>query len=76
MTIHAHYDGRVFVPDEPVDLPTNESVVIEVTMPQYATRPAPTIAQREEAIRRLLSRAVNADIPDGGLRRESIYEDR
>jgi predicted DNA-binding antitoxin AbrB/MazE fold protein len=30
MTIKAHYDGKVFVPDEPVDLPTGESVTVTV----------------------------------------------
>jgi hypothetical protein len=30
MTIKAHFDGKVFVPDEPVDLPKDQQVVVEV----------------------------------------------
>ncbi len=29
-TIRAHFDGKVFVPDEPVDLPVGETVEIPV----------------------------------------------
>ena len=29
-TIRAHFDGKVFVPDEPVDLPTGQSVDISL----------------------------------------------
>lgn len=30
MTIKAHFDGKVFVPEEPVDLPSGQSVNIPV----------------------------------------------
>ena len=30
MTIHAHFDGRVIVPDEPLDLRPNQSVIIRI----------------------------------------------
>jgi hypothetical protein len=30
MTIKAHFDGKVFVPDEPVNLPPNQRVVFHV----------------------------------------------
>jgi hypothetical protein len=30
MTIKAHFDGKVFVPDEPVNLPPNQRVVFYV----------------------------------------------
>jgi hypothetical protein len=29
MTIKCHFDGKVFVPDEPVDLPVNEPAVVQ-----------------------------------------------
>ncbi|MCL2647662.1 MAG: hypothetical protein FWD61_11745 [Phycisphaerales bacterium] len=29
-TLHAHFDGRVFVPDEPVNIPKNTPVKIQV----------------------------------------------
>lgn len=28
-TIKAHFDGKVFVPDEPVDLPKDQPVVVQ-----------------------------------------------
>jgi hypothetical protein len=30
MTFRAHFDGKVIVPDEPVDLPANSSVEVEI----------------------------------------------
>jgi hypothetical protein len=36
MTVKAHYDGKVFVPDEPVDMPAGSAVVLNLD------RPAPT----------------------------------
>jgi hypothetical protein len=30
MTLRAHFDGKVIVPDEPLDLPANSSLEIEV----------------------------------------------
>jgi hypothetical protein len=30
IAINAHYDGRVIVPDEPVDLPANQALVVRI----------------------------------------------
>jgi len=30
MTVRAHYDGRVIVPDEPVDLPVNAPLDLDI----------------------------------------------
>jgi hypothetical protein len=30
MTVKAHYDGKVFVPDEEVDLPKDQQVLLEI----------------------------------------------
>jgi hypothetical protein len=38
MTIKAHFDGKVFVPDEPVDIPAGEAVTLDVARP--ARKPA------------------------------------
>jgi hypothetical protein len=37
-TIKAHFDGKVFVPDEPVDVPVGESVTVEVPAPAEPKR--------------------------------------
>jgi len=31
-TFKAHFDGTVFVPDEPVDVPVNQSVTVQLDM--------------------------------------------
>jgi hypothetical protein len=30
MTVSAHLDGRVIVPDEPLDLPTNQALIVQI----------------------------------------------
>ena len=29
-TLNAHFDGRVIVPDEPIDLPTNQPLIVHI----------------------------------------------
>jgi len=38
MAIKAHFDGKVIVPDEPVDLPANQRVIVHLQpMPEQTT---------------------------------------
>lgn len=30
MTINAHFDGRVIIPDEPLDLPANQALILQI----------------------------------------------
>jgi hypothetical protein len=30
ISINAHFDGKVLVPDEPVDLPRNEALIVRI----------------------------------------------
>jgi hypothetical protein len=30
MTVYAHFDGKVIVPDEPLDLPHNQALVVQI----------------------------------------------
>lgn len=70
MKIRAHYDGRTIVPEEPVDLPVNESLVVQLTVEKPRRRRAPS---KEAAWRRLLAgRVSGVRIPDEALRRENI----
>lgn len=39
MTVHAHFDGKVFVPDEPVDLPANTPVELHLVGASSTDRP-------------------------------------
>lgn len=30
MTVSAHFDGKVIVPDEPLDLPANQALILQI----------------------------------------------
>ena len=86
MTIRAHFNGTVIVPDEPVDLPADTALELEV---KRTNGLSPEVAAAMEAVRdpadmvrRLAALSefvthgvVGADIPDEMLRREHIYGD-
>jgi hypothetical protein len=76
VTIKAHYDGKVIVPDEPVDLPINQPLSVQLQpTPSEVAAPAPDRAR--EAVDRLVARAIHGvRIPDEALHREHLYEDR
>jgi hypothetical protein len=73
--IKAHYDGRVFVPDEPVQLPPGKPVSVDVEengTSEVPTRPEDQLAK----FRRLFVGSLDVPpLPDEALRRESIYRD-
>ena len=74
--IRAHYDSKAIIPDEPVDLPIDEPLELEVTV----VRPheeAADFERRRAALRRIAKEAVRGvNIPLEALRRENMYEDR
>ena len=86
MTIRAHFNGTVIVPDEPVDLPADAALELEVKRTngfspevsaaiQAAGDPADT-ARRLAALSEFVAHGVmGADIPDQMLRREHLYDD-
>ena len=74
VVIRAHFDGKVIVPDEPVDLPIDEPLEAEFRIPEPKL-PADEIERRLEALRRFEATAVKgANIPLEELRRENMYE--
>ena len=86
MTISAHFNGTVIVPDEPVALLIDAALELEVKRTngfspevaaamEAASDPADT-AGRLAALREFVAHAVEgADIPDEVLRREHMYGD-
>ncbi|MDO8588665.1 MAG: hypothetical protein Q7T82_16680 [Armatimonadota bacterium] len=73
--IRMHFDGKVFVPEQPVDVPINESFDFEIRRTPEEFKWDPRKAKA--AIKRIASRAVHGlNIPDEALRRENMYEDR
>ena len=74
----AHFDGKAIVPDEPVDLPVDASLDVEVR-PRQASAPddRATLTRNLEALERVVARSVRgAHIPEELLRREHLYDDR
>jgi hypothetical protein len=75
LSIRAHFDGRVIVPDEPLDIPTNQPLRVEFDVAGSSTE-ANGSAARDAAVERIRSRAIKGlSIPLDALRRESIYGD-
>jgi hypothetical protein len=60
IAFNAHYDGRVIIPDEPIDLPPNQALVVQIETRGAADQPP----VRESALAWLAANASeNADIP-------------
>lgn len=75
--IRAHFDGKVFVPEEPVDLPEGEQVILQVLAPSHPVQRAKTPEQFEQLLDELRATTVpGVNIPDEALRREHLYHDR
>jgi hypothetical protein len=76
LTIRAHFDGRVIVPDEPLDLPVDQVLRVDLT-PISPEMEEVSIEERRAALRRVVSRRIHGlSIPDEALRREHLYDER
>ena len=59
IAINAHYDGRVIAPDEPVDLPPNQALIVRIEA-KNADEPL----TRESALAWLVANASDStDVP-------------
>ena len=70
-TIRAHFDGKAFVPDEPVDVPVNQQVTIIVIQPP-PERPPMTVEEFERLWAEIDQDAVAVD-HEIDFSRESMY---
>jgi len=74
--VRAHFDGKVIIPDEPVDLPVDQplSAELEVITESDLQR------IREDALKAWEEFKANPltglSISDESLRRENLYEER
>jgi hypothetical protein len=77
LSLRAHFDGKVIVPDEPVNLPMNAALDVDVRPHVAATRiEEATVTQRLAALDRFMAQgAQGANIPGEMLRREHLYGD-
>ena len=78
--IRFHFDGRVLVPDQPVDLPINQPMEADVRMTGEAKpNGAPDAALVQDRRKRLRQSAGAFSAPvlsDEALRRENMYDER
>jgi hypothetical protein len=78
-TIRAHFDGKVIVPDEPVDLPVDQPLDVELRLSETSAHSPATPEVIEERLRKLKlisGRIEGPTIPAEALRRENLYEER
>jgi hypothetical protein len=79
VTIRAHFDGTVIVPDETVHLPVDQPLVLEVRPLASAPEPSAdelTIAQRLDRLTAASGRLSGPSTPAEALRCENLYEER
>ena len=75
MTIRAHYDGKFIVPDEPLELPENQPLKVELHLMEGKAR-SEAIDERLKRLANASGRIVGPSLPLEALRRENLYEER
>ena len=55
MTVNAHFDGKAIIPDEPLDLPPNQALILQIE------RVGPRETVDESALAWLAAKAVEDD---------------
>jgi len=75
--LKAHFDGKVLVPDEPVDLPVDRDLEIQVnlleTTPAEQTKSEPRAKPLEELAHALEQAAPNPEWPPDGAAQHDHY---
>ena len=69
MTVSAHFDGKVIVPDEPLDLLPNEALILQIERVGSDTAPS-----EESALDWLAAHAVDSEaVPTDLAERHDFY---
>jgi hypothetical protein len=55
MTVNAHFDGKAIIPDEPLDMPPNQALILQIE------RVGPREPAEESALTWLAANAVEND---------------
>jgi hypothetical protein len=71
-TIRAHFDGKAFVPDEPVNVPVNQSVTLHFESAVEVTGPV-VVEEQLKALAELEKMAEDKGSLDVDWSRENIY---
>lgn len=78
MTIRAHFDGKVIVPDGPVTLPAGTPLTVRVEPETFVPAERATMEQRKAAFESFIARARARPVPhlsDEAIAPDTIYED-
>ncbi|MFN0134545.1 MAG: hypothetical protein ACKVS9_00335 [Phycisphaerae bacterium] len=79
MKIRARYDGKTIVPDEPLDLPADTALDVEVypaAIPVDAPASPEVIAARLEALKSLCGWVSVGSLPERMSRSDNCYDER
>ncbi len=76
--IRAHFDGRVIVPDEPVNLPIDTPLHLKLVETSQANGHADevTVQQRLQRLAAVTGCLDGSSLSSESLRRENMYDDR
>jgi hypothetical protein len=64
MTVSAHFDGKVIVPDEPLDLPPNRALIVQIERVGGEAAPAEESVLTWLAANAVDSEALPSDLAD------------
>jgi len=64
MTVSAHFDGKVIVPDEPLDLPQNQPLILQIFSASGKDAPVEESALAWIAANAVESEALPMDLAD------------
>jgi hypothetical protein len=64
MTVSAHFDGKVIVPEEPLDLPLNQPLIVQIRPASGKVEPAEESALSWLAANAVDSEALPPDLAD------------
>jgi len=74
-TILAHFDGQVLVPEQPVDLPVNEPLRLQIDLARHGTHGPvdQAAAERLQRMRGFKGSLNGPSLPAEAFARENIY---
>jgi hypothetical protein len=78
MTIRAHFDGKVIVPDEPVSFPAGTPLTVRIEAESFVPAERATMEQRRAAFKAFIENAHAHPVPnltDEQIHPDTIYED-
>jgi hypothetical protein len=73
-TFRAHYDGKVIVPDEPVDLPLNESLEVQLRPTAANDLQDLSMEERLKRLKKVTGHISGVVLPEEAFNRKTMYE--